>query len=81
LEQVLVPERRAPKFHRGNLKYDQKGVGFAWSNGGADTQTYDTALPGYSNKGHSDVARFNGGIDFAKEPQKLDDLLEYMKTL
>lgn len=43
--------------------------------------SYDTSIHGFENKGHSDIKVFNGGIDFKKEPQKLDALLEYLKTL
>jgi hypothetical protein len=35
---------------------------------------------GYSNSGHTG-ARFNGGIDWKAEPDKLGDLFEYLKTL
>lgn len=42
---------------------------------------YDTTIPGLSRQGHADKAMFNGGIDFRKEPAKLDALLEYLKTL
>ncbi len=42
---------------------------------------YDTKIPGFGNKGHSDKDVFNGGIDFRSEPAKLDALLEYLKTL
>ncbi len=42
---------------------------------------YDTRIPGYGNAGHADIKVFNGGIDFRKDRQKLDALLEYLKTL
>lgn len=42
---------------------------------------YDTSIPGLSNQGHADKVLFNGGIDFKREPAKLDALLEYLKTL
>ncbi|MCX6129187.1 MAG: hypothetical protein NTX25_09025 [Proteobacteria bacterium] len=42
--------------------------------------TYDTKIPGYGNAGHSDLKIFNGNIDFSKNPEKLQALLEYLKT-
>jgi len=42
--------------------------------------SYDTSIPGYGNGGHADIETFNGGIDFKKDRQKLDALLEYLKT-
>ncbi len=41
----------------------------------------DSRIPGNGNFGHSDRELFNGGIDFKREPQKLEALLEYLKTL
>jgi hypothetical protein len=41
---------------------------------------YDTRIPGYGNQGHADKNVFFGGIDFAKEPAMLEDLLAYLKT-
>ncbi len=43
--------------------------------------SYDTNIPGFGNRGHSDRVLFNGGIDFKKDRNKLDALLEYLKTL
>jgi hypothetical protein len=41
----------------------------------------DTKIPGLGNQGHADKVIFQGGIDFRKEPVKLESLLEYLKTL
>ncbi len=41
----------------------------------------DTKIPGLGHQGHSDKVIFQGGIDFRKEPAKLEALLEYLKTL
>jgi hypothetical protein len=40
----------------------------------------DTNWQGDSNSGHTG-ARFNGGIDWKAEPDKLGELFEYLKTL
>jgi|GEM_PF-4767129 len=83
LHHLLVPEKRAEAttFVRGLSEYDEDNLGFQW-NGKADgmlVQTYDTTLFGQSNSGH-DTAEYLG-LDWSKEPEKLADLLEFMKTL
>jgi hypothetical protein len=80
LRHLLVPGSRPGTFERGALKYDQKNVGFAWASKGNDTVTYDTSKHGQLNTGH-DSAKYLGNVDWAREPEKLDDLLEYLKTL
>lgn len=78
----LLTGDRPATFYRGNFTYDQKFVGFTWAqptNPGLSL-LYDTSLDGNSNTGHTGPA-FNGGINWKKEPQKLWDLLEYLKTL
>jgi hypothetical protein len=79
----LIAGKRPSTFFRGNTTYDQELVGYTWE---ADTTSngraflYDTLLSGFANTGHSGP-EFNGGIDWDAEPQKLWDLLEYLKTL
>ena len=79
----LVKGERPSTFYRGNFTYDKKIVGFSWKKPekkpGLAT-LYDTSKVGYSNTGHTG-SEFNGGIDWAAEPKKLWDLLEYLKTL
>lgn len=69
-------------FYRGNYSYDQEFVGFAWDAADDPNRAvlYDTSLEGYSNRGHWAPA-YSGGIDWLAEPEKLWDLLEYLKTL
>ncbi|HYX34394.1 MAG TPA: hypothetical protein VE954_14920 [Oligoflexus sp.] len=78
IAQLLVPSTRPATFKIGNLKYDQVNMGFVWNQDGKD---FNTAILGYSNQGHADIKKFNGGIDFSKQPDKLKNLIEYLKTL
>jgi mono/diheme cytochrome c family protein len=80
LRQLLIPAERPTKFYRGSIAYDQENVGFAWKSAATGAVVYDTSLLGQSNKGH-DSAAYLGGIDWQKQPEKLADLIEYMKTL
>ena len=43
--------------------------------------TYDTRVAGYSNRGHEDIGQFFGGIDFKKDIEKREALLDYLKSL
>lgn len=79
----LITGDRPDTFYRGNFTYDQDFVGFTWdkaTNPSGLASLYDTNLDGYSNAGHTGP-EFNGGIDWKAEPEKLWDLLEYLKTL
>jgi hypothetical protein len=79
----LITGDRPDTFYRGNFTYDQELVGFTWdeeTNSSGLPLLYDTSLDGYSNAGHTGPA-FNGGIDWDAEPEMLQDLLEYLKTL
>jgi mono/diheme cytochrome c family protein len=78
MAQLLVPSTRPTVFRTGSLKYDQVNLGFVWNE---DGKIYDTSILGYSNQGHADIKVFNGGIDFAKRPEMLKALIEYLKTL
>ncbi len=78
---ALLTGDRPATFYRGNISYDQDNVGFTWDRAeGANAALYQTTLEGNSNIGHS-AAAFTGGIDWRHNADKLDDLLEYMKTL
>lgn len=83
IAQILVPETRAASFNLNDLRYDQKQMGFQWEINAAFSKRvvkYDTTIPGYGNAGHADINTFNGGIDFRAQPEKLEALLEYLKT-
>lgn len=77
---ALLTGDRPTTFYRGNLTYDQDKVGFTWDVAGPGSAVFDTTRSGLSNGGH-DTAEFLGDVDWANEPGKTADLLEYMKTL
>lgn len=80
LYHLLVGERPAT-FFRGASTYDRKRVGYTWDQPTSIRSViYDTSQAGHSNAGHTGPL-FNGGIDWKKKPRKLEDLLEYLKTL
>ena len=79
LRQLLTGGRVA-QFYRGNYEYDEEGVGFVWDRAEPGSALYDTRLDGLSNTGH-DTPEYLGGVDWAHEPEKTADLLEYLKTL
>jgi hypothetical protein len=76
---ALLTGDRPVKFQRGNIAYDQERMGFV-DTAGPFTAEYDTTRSGNSNVGH-DTPAFNGSVDWANEPQKLKDLISYLKTL
>lgn len=76
---ALLTGDRPVKFQRGNIAYDQERMGFV-ETAAAFTAEYDTTRSGNSNVGH-DTPPFNGSVDWANEPKKLNDLLSYLKTL
>ncbi len=77
---ALLTGQRPATFYRGNLSYDQTKVGFVSTVAGPGAALYDTRLSGGSNSGHN-TPQFNGDVDWANEPGKLADLLEFLKTL
>jgi mono/diheme cytochrome c family protein len=77
---ALMTGDRPATFQRGSLAYNEKDVGFVWDTPGPGTSTYDTTKSGCSNTGHS-TSMFLGDVDWKSDSSKLDDLLEYMKTL
>jgi cytochrome c551/c552 len=79
LYQLLLPSaNRDATFTVGSREFDLKNVGFLF--GPQDGSfTFDTSLPGNSNKGHE-------GRDYGTGPDQMTDeqrwqLLEYLKTL
>ncbi|MGH6895340.1 MAG: hypothetical protein ACREJ5_02160 [Geminicoccaceae bacterium] len=77
----LLTGDRPDTFYRGNFTYDEEFVGYTWAEATSPRALlYDTGLEGYANTGHTGPA-FNGGIDWETEPDRLWDLLEYLKTL
>jgi cytochrome c5 len=78
---ALLTKQRPAKFWRGNITYDEAGVGFTWDSAVTPyAAVYDTTLSGNSNGGH-DTARFLGDVDWQNQPGDLHDMLEYLKTL
>ena len=81
LYHLLVPGKRPTTFFRGNLNFDQKLVGYVWDRGIQSSYVQNTRVPGLSNVGHSDSKVFFDSIDFEKDQEKREALLEYLKTL
>lgn len=76
LRQLLLPEeQRETVFKVGSRSFDADAIGFA--NDGAST--LDTRLPGNANSGHD--GPIYGNAVFAEDPNRLDAILEYLKTL
>lgn len=80
---LLRPAERPEKFIRGNIKYDEKNIGFVWDKkpgpdeyGQGDTvhfAEYDTTLRGNSKEGHLYGREWSDG--------QVRAVIEYMKTL
>ena len=76
LRQLLLPaDQREKVFKMGSRAFDPEDIGFA-SEGAS---TLDTSLPGNANTGHD--GPIYGNDIFAREPERLDAILEYLKTL
>ncbi len=76
LRQLLLPEdQRETVFKVGSRSFDADAIGFM--NEGAST--LDTSLLGNANSGHD--GPIYGNDVFAKDPDRLDAILEYLKTL
>ena len=76
LRQLLLPEdQRETVFKVGSRSFDADAIGFV--NEGAST--LDTSLPGNANTGHD--GPIYGNDDFAEDPDRLNAILEYLKTL
>lgn len=73
LRQLLLPAAQRQKtFQVGNREYDPNDLGFKDAGG----FLFNTSLPGNSNTGHE-----YGAQDLAEHPDKLNALLEYLKSL
>jgi hypothetical protein len=75
---ALLTGDRPAQFYRGNIAYDQTNVGFA-NAAAPGAFIYDTTLSGLSNVGHSSKDFL--GLNWKQNPDDLNALLEYMKTL
>ncbi len=76
LRQLLLPvDQRETVFKVGSRTFDAEAIGFV--NEGAST--LDTSLPGNANHGHD--GPIYGNDVFARDPERLDAILEYLKTL
>ena len=76
--EALLTNVRPTTFYRGNIAYDEAGLGFV-SDDPTKGVLFDTRKDGMSNAGHS-TAAFNGDIDWTKG-NHLEDLIAYLKTL
>ena len=76
---ALLTNQRPEKFYRGNTRYDEKNVGFAWDYPTLQSVLFNTNESGKSNRGHNSIETL--GRDWGKNPIELDELLEYLKTL
>ena len=76
LRQLLLPAAdRQTAFQVGSRDYDPKDMGYVDAGG----FRFDTGLKGNSNAGHEGLAY--GNAELAANPDELDALLEYLKTL
>ena len=76
MRQLLLPaDQRQKSFNVGTREFDPGDMGFI-NQGGF---TLDTNLPGNSNTGHDGPIYGNAAL--AKDPKRMDALLEYLKTL
>ncbi|MEZ5933837.1 MAG: di-heme-cytochrome C peroxidase [Alphaproteobacteria bacterium] len=76
LRQLLLPsDQRETLFRTGSRAFDPVDVGFV-SEGAT---TLDTSLPGNTNGGHD--GPIYGNDVFADDPERLEAILEYLKTL
>ena len=76
MRELLLPaDQREKSFRVGTRAFDPVDMGF--KNEGAST--LDTSLPGNSNAGH-DGPKY-GNAELAEDKERMDALLEYLKTL
>ncbi|MEM8951989.1 MAG: di-heme-cytochrome C peroxidase [Pseudomonadota bacterium] len=76
LRQLLLPaEQREKTFRVGSRSFDPEAIGFV----DEGASVLDTSLPGNSNSGHDGPTY--GNAVFAKDPERLEAILEYLKTL
>jgi cytochrome c peroxidase len=73
LRQLLLPATQRQKtFNVGSREYDPNDAGFK----DVGNFKFDASLPGNSNAGHE-----YGAQDLADHPDKLNALMEYLKSL
>jgi len=87
LGQLVCSGTRPTRFLRGNVHYDERLVGFEWTDrpaaryGPHDTiliKEYDTTVPGKSNTGHSygsDLCPDTSGLDPIKDRREIETRL------
>jgi len=90
LYHLLVPGERPDAFIKGNLHYDTRRVGFAWSGAAEQPRArhsyqFDTrAFPAFSKAGHDeDVAHAKGAykLDWTDDPAGAMAIFEHLKAL
>jgi mono/diheme cytochrome c family protein len=86
MRHLLMPQTRPDRFVRGRLGYDQQDMGFDWQVQGSEQgQLFDTtAFSALNHAGHDrdvqdDTTTYK--LDWSNDPQAVDDLIEYLKTL
>ncbi len=76
MRQLLLPaDRRDDSFKGGTREFDPVDMGFR----DEGASTLDTTLPGNSNAGHD--GPIYGNEVLANDQERMDALLEYLKTL
>jgi cytochrome c5 len=85
LRELINLDQRPPVFCRGQNVYDPDAIGYVAPSPDAQGKCpprlpfrFDTSLPGNSNAGHDYPWRYDGP---ARDKDKLEDLLAYLKTL
>lgn len=87
IRHLLVPNTRPDVFVKGLLTYDRKNMGFTWreDEGSGAGMTFDTTVfHAVSNMGH-DTDFVDGQktfkLDWSDDPEGVEALIEYLKTL
>ncbi|MGI9419877.1 MAG: di-heme-cytochrome C peroxidase, partial [Geminicoccaceae bacterium] len=76
LRQLLLPtDQRQTTFKVGSRDFDPDAIGFV----DEGATVLDTSLPGNANTGHDGPTY--GNAMFAENPDRLEAILEYLKTL
>ena len=73
------PEWTWLRKHAPIFWYDRENVGFEWRQSAPESVVYATASAGNGNGGHDMTGYL--GLDWSREPERLEELLEYLKTL
>ena len=87
MRHLLMPESRPDSFLKGQLTYDTENMGFSWNSedGTGAGMSFDTTkFHAVDNKGH-DKDIVDGDkiykLDWSNDPDGVDALIEYLKTL